>query len=132
MFPNNLFLSITYKRRSVQLAQIKRATSALMNLTLNIFWLGSLPVSPANPAKSVLCIVGGTAERKKTICMRGSCYLCLIVALPLYLKRCHMLHFQTGSATIIAESYRTIKETQRPFLYQSDLFFCILLGVLTP
>lgn len=71
MFPNNLFLSITYKRRSVQLAQIKRATSALMNLTLNIFWVGTLPVNPVNPVNSVLCIVGGTAERNKNHLYKG-------------------------------------------------------------
>lgn len=51
---------------------MKRATSALMNLTPSVFWVGALSVNP------VLHIGGGMEagnENHKCICLRGSRYL---------------------------------------------------------
>lgn len=64
MFQDNLFLSSSYKRTS-ELAQIKRATSALMNLTLNIFWIITLTVNP------VLYIVRGMGAGNKNHLPKG-------------------------------------------------------------
>lgn len=59
-------LSLYYLQKDIsQLAQIKRATSALMNLTLNIFWVGTLPVN------SVLHIVGGMGAGNKNHLSKG-------------------------------------------------------------